>query len=133
MNAPSLRRRLACNFYEAFLLLSLLVIVLFPFAAITHGLPAHVSAIVQWFFLIFISGVYFTVFWRKGQTLAMKTWRIRLEAANGGPAKRSQVWLRYLLACLNLLFLGIGWWGALFRQDRQFLQDHFAGTRLLLQ
>jgi uncharacterized RDD family membrane protein YckC len=75
-----------------------------------------------------IAGIYFTLFWRKGQTLAMKTWGIKLVSANGKPPSNRQLWLRYLLACLNLLILG--WWAALLRQDRQFLQDHFAGTRL---
>jgi len=84
-------------------------------------------------YLFIVAGFYFTLFWRKGQTLAMKTWGIRLVAENGEPPNHKQVWLRYLLACLNLALLGIGWWAALFRKDHQFLQDRFAGTRLIRQ
>lgn len=131
VNTPSLRRRLACNFYETFLLAALLFVALFPFAALTQTLPTHIGVILQWIYLVFLGGLYCVIFWRKGQTLAMKTWRIRLQAANGGVPSLVQVWLRYFLACLNLLMLGIGWWAALFRTDRQFLQDRFAGTRLV--
>lgn len=130
MGAPSLRRRLACNLYETLLLLAVLFVAVFPIAALTGKLPPETGIAVLRLYLFLIAGIYFATFWRKGQTLAMKTWRIRLVAATGGVPSRTQVWLRYSLACLNLALLGIGWWTALWRQDRQFLQDHIAGTRL---
>ncbi len=130
MGAPSLRRRLACNLYECLLLVAVLFVAAFPIAALTGKLPPEIGVALLRLYLFLIAGAYFAVFWRKGQTLAMKTWRIRLVATSGGVPSRSQVWLRYSLACLNLAALGIGWWAALWRQDRQFLQDRFAGTRL---
>jgi uncharacterized RDD family membrane protein YckC len=130
VNPPSLRRRLLCNLYETLLLAALLFIALFPFAAITQALPTPLGVALQWIYLFAVGGVYFSVFWRKGQTLAMKTWHIRIEAANGEPPSLPQVWLRYGLACLNLLLLGLGWWSALIRKDGQFLQDRMAGTQL---
>lgn len=132
MSAPSLSRRLACNLYESLLLFAVLFIAALPFVALTLSLPDSTGLLLRkvflWVYLFFIAGFYFTLFWRKGQTLAMKTWGIRLVATDGKPATTAQVWLRYLLACVNLALLG--WWVALLRQDRQFLQDHFAGTRL---
>lgn len=130
MGAPSLRRRLACNLYEVLLLLAVLFVAAFPIAALTGKLPPEVGIAVLRLYLFLVAGLYFALFWRKGQTLAMKTWRIRLVAATGSVPSRTQVWLRYGLACLNLALLGIGWWAALWRQDRQFLQDGIAGTRL---
>lgn len=79
-----------------------------------------------------VLAVYFVWFWRqRGQTLAMKTWRIRLE-----PADRDrritvgQALLRYSLAwpCV-LTGIGIAW--ALLDPDRQFLHDRLSGTRLV--
>jgi uncharacterized RDD family membrane protein YckC len=129
---PSLLRRLACNIYESLLLIALLFFAALPFVVFTMLLPPELGLTLRetvlWFYLFGIAGIYFTLFWRKGQTLAMKTWGIKLVSANGKPPSNRQLWLRYLLACLNLLILG--WWAALLRQDRQFLQDHFAGTRL---
>lgn len=132
MSAPSLLRRLACNVYESLLLLAVLFIAALPFVALTLTLPASTGLFLRkvflWIYLFFIAGLYFTLFWRKGQTLAMKTWGVRLVSIDGKPATTGQVWLRYLLACVNLILLG--WWAALLRQDRQFLQDRYAGTRL---
>jgi uncharacterized RDD family membrane protein YckC len=129
---PSLLRRLACNVYESLLLIALLFVAALPFVAFTMLLPPDLGRILRetvlWLYLFGIAGIYFTLFWCKGQTLAMKTWGIKLVSATTVPPSKRQLWLRYLLACLNLLILG--WWAALLRQDRQFLQDHFAGTRL---
>ena len=66
------------------------------------------------------------------RTLAMKTWNLKIVDVSGNRAGWGHLLLRYGLACLNLVCLGFGWWGALFRKDRQFLQDHFAGTQLIL-
>lgn len=129
--APGLGRRLACAFYDGLLLAALILVAAFPFVPMTRALdPAIAKALLQ-FYLILVAGAYFILFWRKGQTLAMKTWGIRIESARGGALGLGQAWLRYLLSCLNLVLLGVGWWSALFSRDRQFLQDRLAGTRLL--
>lgn len=133
MNTPTLRRRLACNVYESLLLVAVLFVAAFPLAALAPHLPPSIGVALLRIYLLAVAGIYLTLFWRKGQTLAMKTWDIRLTAANGGAPTFTQVWLRYLLAGLNLMLLGIGWWAALWRQDRQFLQDRLAGTRLIRQ
>jgi uncharacterized RDD family membrane protein YckC len=133
VNAPSLRRRLACNLYETLILIAVLFVAAFPIAALTSQLPHHLGVTLLRVYLFVVAGLYCTLFWRKGQTLAMKTWGIRLVAADGGRPGAVQVWLRYLLTCLNLALLGVGWWTALLRRDRQFLQDRYAGTRLVRQ
>lgn len=128
MNAPSLPRRLACLVYEAMLLAAVLFVASFPFVALLPLLPgAWGRPLMQWFLLL-VAGAYFTLFWRRGQTLAMKTWRIRLESATGGPPSTAQALKRYLLACL-LLPVSLAW--ALFAADRQYLHDRLAGTRLV--
>ncbi len=128
---PGLGRRLACVLYETFLLAAVLLVAAFPFVPLVQALaPAYARGVLQ-AYLLLVAGGYFTLFWRKGQTLAMKTWGLRMEAADGGPPGRARAWLRYLLACLNLALLGAGWWAAPFRTDGQFLQDRLAGTRLV--
>jgi uncharacterized RDD family membrane protein YckC len=128
---PSVARRLLCVLYDGLLVSALLLVATFPFVALTQRLdPVLVRHLLQ-AYLFLVTGGYFTVFWRKGQTLAMKTWKLRLDSAAGGRPSRGQVWMRYLLACANLVVLGLGWWSALFRPDRQFLQDRLAGTRLV--
>lgn len=106
-------------------------------------------------YLVAVFAAYFLWCWlRSGQTLAMKTWRIRL-VAPGHPRLPPRIaFIRLLLAAiligsfwasvvaafvnrnpwLSLAMLavtgiGIGW--ALFDRDGQFLHDRLAGTRLI--
>lgn len=130
-DTPSLGRRLMCVLYDALLLGAVLLVATFPFVAVTRGLGPETARHGLQAYLILVAGLYFTVFWRKGQTLAMKTWRVRLETDSGAPLSWRRAWLRYALAWANLLLLGLGWWAALFRTDGQFLQDYLAGTRLV--
>lgn len=129
---PSLTRRFACMFYEGLLLLAVLFVASFPSVALTQHLPPTLARALLQAYLFLIGGFYFTLFWRKGQTLAMKTWGIRMESAQGTPVTLRQAWLRYLLAWANLALAGVGWWSSRFSPDRQFLQDRLAGTRLVL-
>lgn len=128
MTSPSLPRRLACLVYEAMLVAAVLFIAGIPFVAALQALPANgLRPLVQIYWLI-VAGVYFTLFWRRGQTLAMKTWHIRLEAGSGGAITTWQASKRFLLACL---LFPISWLWALFAADRQYLHDRLAGTRMV--
>lgn len=109
-----------------------------------HGLQA---------FLFVIFGIYFTWFGAKGQTLAMKTWNIRLVDTLGQPVKQTRALWRYILSWLWFLpplallapfqvsggetaVLVLGWvavWAVLsrFQPQKQFWHDTLAGTRLV--
>jgi uncharacterized RDD family membrane protein YckC len=128
---PSLGRRLACVLYDGLLLGAFVLFASFPFVMLTSTLERGLARHLLQAYVLLLAGGYFTFFWHRGQTLAMKTWRLRLETEAGGPPTWGQAWLRYALACLNLAALGVGWWSALLRPDRQFLQDRLAGTRLV--
>jgi uncharacterized RDD family membrane protein YckC len=130
---PGLARRLACALYESLLVLALLIVAGLLFTALTLSLhlPPESAKPLLWAYSWLVAGAYFALFWCRGQTLAMKTWGIRVETIDGKPPARGRAWLRYLLASLNLALVGIGWWWAWFDRDRQFLHDHLAGTRLV--
>lgn len=130
--APGLARRLACATYEWLILAALVLVATFPYLALagdsTSGLRRHVLQ--AW--VLLVVGAYFVGFWtRGGQTLAMKTWRIRLESADGGPVGVGQAVRRYLLALAGAAALGVGFLWALLDRDGQFLHDRLAGTRLV--
>ena len=77
-------------------------------------------------------GTGFVAFWtRGGQTLPMKTWRIRLVRHDGAPVGVGRAVHRYLLAVLGLAAAGVGFAWALVDRDRQFLHDRLAGTALV--
>ncbi|MDD5250023.1 MAG: RDD family protein [Rhodocyclaceae bacterium] len=81
---------------------------------------------------VVVVAIYFLWFWRRdGQTLAMRTWKIRLVSADATAPAVDQLLLRFLLAWFSVFFLGAGLMWAVFDRDRQFLHDRLSGTRLV--
>jgi uncharacterized RDD family membrane protein YckC len=125
-------RRLASMLYE-----SLLVFAVVFFAGLLFYAAAgdHISGFIRHifqFYLLVVLGLYFVWCWcRGGQTLAMKTWKLRLVSADGSPVSAPKAALRYLLACLSVAIAGAGFAWAAFDCDRQFLHDRLAGTKIV--
>ncbi len=140
--------------YESLLLFGVLFISGWIFGTLLqqrHALYLR-QGLQYWLFIVI--GVYFIWFWSHGgQTLAMKTWRVRLTAIDGGPVSMPRATARYLLSWLWFIpglllakLLGAqGWllvvipaanlllWAALAWLDpeRQFAHDRIVGTRLI--
>ncbi|MEO6024941.1 MAG: RDD family protein [Burkholderiales bacterium] len=130
---PTLVRRLMCMFYEALLLAAVLFIAGFLFIYATNY-PQHpaLRPVLQIFLLLIVAS-YFVWFWCKGgQTLAMKTWRLRIETEAGQLLSVPQALQRFARALLGFLFGGITIWWALFDYEKQFLHDRLAGSRVVL-
>ena len=130
--APGIARRLASALYDLLLIVALVLIATFPFLAVfgdsTHGWRRHLLQ--GW--VVLVAGAYFVWFWtRGGQTLPMKTWRIRLVRWDGQPVGLGRAVHRYVIALLGTFALGLGFAWALFDRDRQFLHDRLAGTALV--
>jgi uncharacterized RDD family membrane protein YckC len=124
---------MAAMLYESLLLVGVLAVaVVLPHTLIGAARGAALAG--GWLLghVFLVLAVYFIWFWRQGgQTLAMKTWRIRLEPADGNRRVTvGQALLRYSLAwpCV-LTGIGIAW--SLLDPDRQFLHDRLSGTRLV--
>lgn len=140
--------------YEAMLMFGVLFISGWLFSTLLqqrHALYLR-NFLQDWLFLVI--GIYFVWFWTHGgQTLAMKTWRIRLVSHNGAPVLLKRAIARYLLAWMWVLpGLALAWlvqakswalvlipsanlalWAlAVFLDpERQFLHDRIAGTRIV--
>lgn len=129
--SPGLGRRFACAVYEGLILAALVLVAGFPFLAFTGDATSGWRRHLMQAFVLLVVGAYFVWFWTHGgQTLAMKTWRIRLESVAGGPVTRPAAIRRYLFALFGLAALGVGFFWAFLDRDRQFLHDRLARTRL---
>ena len=118
--------------YECLLLLTLWFVAGFVVVGILPSAAHGVGRALFQAYLLVVAGIYFVWCWcRGGQTLAMKTWRIRLVGTQGQPVSLRQSWLRFSLASLGTLALGAGFLWALLDRDGQFLHDRLAGTRLV--
>lgn len=151
--APPLPRRMACWLYEGMLLFGVVFIAGYLFSTLTQTRHALDNRHLQQAFLFVVFGIYFTWFWAKGQTLAMKTWHIRVVDRQGLPLTQARALLRYVVSWLWFLpplaaggvyalpggevaVLVVGWvavWALLarFHPQRQFLHDALADTRLV--
>jgi uncharacterized RDD family membrane protein YckC len=130
---PGVLRRLAGMAYES-LLLSAVLAVMLILPHLLIGAFAHrvATPALLWAHFFVVLLVYFIGFWSHGgQTLAMKTWRIRLLTRRGTPVRPARALLRYLLCWPSLGLGGIGILWALVDRDRQFLHDRIAGTQLV--
>lgn len=130
---PAILRRLVAMSYEI-LLLSGVVAVLVIAPHVLIGAFAHrlATPAILWAHLFLVLLVYFIWFWSNGgQTLAMKTWRIRLLTCDGLPVRPAQALLRFLLCWPSLVLCGVGIVWALIDRDGQFLHDRVAGTQLV--
>jgi len=134
-NLPSagFLRRLAAMCYELLIVVALLMVALIlPHMLLGAFAKIQAPPMLLKIHLLVVLLVYFTWFWTHGgQTLAMKTWRIRVVDVGGGRLRPAQAVLRYLAAWVSIGFGGIGILWALVDRARQFLHDRIADTRLV--
>jgi len=153
--APSIRRRLACMLYEAVLLFGVVMVAGLLYGLLTDQRHALQGSGGLQAFLFVVLGLYFTGLWSvSGQTLAMKTWHIRVQTADGqapgrwrAAARYVASWLWFLPALASahlaglrdvpfmMLIVASGMAAYLLlarlRADRQFLHDVLCGTWLV--
>jgi uncharacterized RDD family membrane protein YckC len=130
-SAPFLTR-IAAMIYELLLVAAVLFVASLPFLYLVGNAQAGWQRHLFQIYILLVLFAYFSAFWlRSGQTLAMKTWRIRLINPDGAPLTLKQAALRFTLALVGLLLAGAGFWWALFDRDRQFFHDRIVGTRLV--
>lgn len=128
----SLRTRLAAMIYELLLVVAVVFIASFVFIRFSGDSQSGWKHVLFQIYLLGILFAYFSTFWlRSGQTLAMKTWRIKLVDRGGALITLQRAALRFVLALFGLALGGISIIWALFDADRQFLHDRLAKTRLI--
>jgi uncharacterized RDD family membrane protein YckC len=151
---PSLRRRLASLFYEAFLAFGIALATAFVFSVASQMRNALYGREALGAVIALVLGLYFTWSWVQGRTLPMQTWRIRIVDAAGRPPTPMRAAIRYVLCSVWVLppiavfarqhlvdwkpvtaaFCGwIAFWALLsfLHPQRQFWHDAWAGTRLV--
>ena len=117
--------------YEVVLLFAILFVASYLFLSLARDAQSGLPRLAFQAYVLAVCGAYFVFCWvRGGQTLPMKTWRIRLVTEQGDSLAVGRALRRYLLAVPSTLS-GVGVLWALVDPDRQFLHDRLAGTRII--
>jgi uncharacterized RDD family membrane protein YckC len=146
---------MACFVYEGVLLFGVVMIAGYLYSSLTQQRHALIGMHGLQAFLFVVLGIYFVWFWSSGgQTVAMKTWHIRVVDTRDQPLSQQRALARYLLSwlwflpalgCAYLVGLangaaigaallgGVALYAALSRlhPQRQFVHDALCGTRLV--
>lgn len=127
-----LGRRALALIYETLLLAAVLFAGALPMLMLMQEVDAPLARLALQLYLLALCGVYYIWQWlHGGQTLPMKTWRVKLIARDGGPLTMRHGIYRYLFALAGLALFGAGFLWALFDHDKQFLHDRLAGTKIV--
>ena len=157
VETPSLKRRLICLVYEAFLVIAVVGLAMTVFVLAVKNYTGPFVEHGPKFVVFLAAGAYFIHSWTgSGFTLAMKTWRIKVVHVGTARVPFRNAAVRYVFAwgwmlpggviyqllgqhdhawaAMSLSMLaGILLWAAtaFLDKDRQFLHDKLAGTRLV--
>lgn len=117
-----LGRRLMAIIYDLFLLLALLFITTAIAMAFNRGnaiepdqalYPYYVSS------LLVVSFIFYGWFWTHGgQTLGMKTWKMKLQQMNGHTVTWQLAFIRFITAIISLSAGGLGFLWSLFHPQK---------------
>ena len=144
---------MACWLYEGTLMFGVIFMAALAFGVLTDSREPMQNRHALQGFLFLIGGLYFAYFGHKGQTLAMKTWHIRVVDHAGRPLRLAHALWRYVLSWVwfappmvlgSLLGLAVSWilwmmlaWVPIYallarlHPQQQFWHDAWAGTRLI--
>lgn len=151
---PTIKRRLISIVYESLLALAVLFLPFLAFELVVQGAHTPLTEHMRQCLAFLVMGAYFIHQWsREGQTLAMKTWRLKLVLPGHAHVPLRVAAYRYVLSWMWLLpgilvsyaldlqhwqalsAVGIGMlaWSAtaLFTGNGQFLHDKLLGTQIV--
>lgn len=133
-----LARRLAAIVYDGIVLAAVVFIAAIPPTVAMVSLAGAVQEQSLAFrlgmgvYTLLVAFAFYGGFWTHGgQTIGMRTWRVRLVRADGGPVRWRDAGLRFAAAIVSWIALGAGFWWCLRDRERRTWHDRLSGTRLV--
>jgi uncharacterized RDD family membrane protein YckC len=132
ITAPSFFKLGACLIYEALVVIALLLAGTAIFVLLLGEATVGIKRYLLQMFLWLIAGIYFIWCWqRKGQTLAMQTWQLKLVNQKAQLLSLKAAIIRYVLANFSLMVFGLGFLWVLVDRDRLFLHDRLLKNKII--
>jgi len=138
VTCAGLLRRLGAMTYDGLLLVALLMVATALFLPFTGGkaISPHGTPVLELAYrcvLVLIVAGFHGLFWtRRGQTLGMASWRLRVEREDGHLLGWSDTLRRLAWAFVSLLPLGLGYLWILFDPQRRAWHDRLSRTRVVV-
>ena len=135
-NPASLWLRVAAAVYDLFPLIALWMATAGLLLLAMHGNvdvahPPGAYRIALRVALLAVSAAYFVVSWScGGQTIGMRAWRLRVVAADGGRLPWMRALLRFVVAIISLLALGLGFVWCLTDQEHRCWHDILSASQV---
>lgn len=129
----SFQRRLGAMVYDAFLLFALLFIASTPVVIIAGGADSPwIKGAGFKLYLYLVCFLFYGWFWTHGgQTLGMRSWKIRVLRDDNRPLGWDSALIRFLMATISLSLLGIGFLWILFSRENMAWHDQISRTHVL--
>ena len=126
-----LARRFAAMFYDSLLLAAVLFFAFIPFVVLFGDLAKQGYNPLSTLYMLAVALLYFGWQWTHGgQTLGMKTWKIRVVSLEDGAVSWKQATVRFLVAMVSWAALGLGFVWGLRDPDCLTWHDRASGTRM---
>lgn len=131
-------RRFGAMLYDLLVVIALMFIVTALFLPFTGGeaITPDRSVLVERIYqvaLLLVVVLFFCVFWtRRGQTIGMLAWRLRVERNDGSVLTWRDALLRLAGACVSLAALGLGYFWIWIDSERRAWHDRWSGTRVVV-
>jgi len=120
-------RRMLAIIYDLFLLLALLYIATSAVMVFNQGnaiVPGHPLYAFYVSCLLIISFCFYGWFWTHGgQTLGMKTWKMKLQRNNGDAVTWPLAFIRFITAVFSWSAAGLGFFWSLFNPQKRTWHD----------
>jgi len=128
---PSVFRHLATMFYDLFLLITILLLAGLIAVALNGGSAIGAGNPFFFIYLLAVSFLFYGWFWTHGgQTLGMRSWKITLINYDNSDITWHQAFIRFSVALLSWLPLGLGFWWQYLGKDQLSWPDLMSNTRL---
>lgn len=128
-----LGRRLGAIFYDLMAVIAIVLFAAVPFVLITGDTSKHffIKIIFQTY-LLGVIFLYYAYSWiRRGQTLGLLSWRLKLIASDGGEITWMHTLKRFSAAIFSTVCLGLGFLWTWIDRDKLAWHDRWSGTRLV--
>ena len=128
----SLLRRFGAMLYDSFLLLTVVFVASFIIVIPTGITPDNPYFFLFQAYIFLVAYLFFAWFWtRDGQTLGMRTWKIKLVQQDHSPVTWRSALLRFAIAIVSWLVFGVGFLWSLWDKQHRTWHDIASNTYLV--